>query len=210
MKKLSITAAIASSVCALLLATSAHANLLVNGSFEDAPNVAPLGGDGSWNFYNASQINGWDGDNLELWIGRNPSAYDGDYHAELNAHGQNTGNWSISQTFNTVAGSTYNVFFAYSARTGNSNGSSEIFNVSVDNSSWQITDHVPGSWKTFSSSFIADDTSATITFASVVPFSGTMGNFLDDVRVTDVPAPSALALLGLGLLSLRLARKSKH
>jgi hypothetical protein len=210
MNKTSIIVIIASSILGLFLATTANANLIVNGSFEDAPTGSSLGGNSSWTFYNASQVTGWDGDNIELWIGRKPNAYEGNYHAELNAHGSNKDNWSISQTFNTVAGSTYNVFFAYSARSGNSKSSKEVFSVSVDNANWTIDDHVKGTWKTFNGTFVADDTSATITFASVVPYWRTVGNFIDDIRVTNVPAPGALALLCLGLTSLCFARKAQR
>jgi hypothetical protein len=105
-----------------------------------------------------------------------------------------------------MVGSTYDVFFAYSARNGNNMASNEEFTATVDGNIWTLNDHVTGSWSTFSQSFVATGSTATLTFTSVIPLSGTLGNFIDDVRV-NVPEPGALALLGLGLLGLGVARK---
>lgn len=46
-----------------------------------------------------------------------------------------------------------------------------------------------------------------VEFTAIVPAEGTVGNFLDDVRVTDVPEPGTLALLGLGIAGLGAARR---
>ncbi|ARN76063.1 PEP-CTERM sorting domain-containing protein [Oceanicoccus sagamiensis] len=223
MSQLTITSSITATLAGLVLAASANANLIVNGGFEEAPTGSPIGGGSGWNYYDADDINGWDGDNLELWIGRNPDAYEGDYHAELNAHGQNGENWVISQTFDTVIGQTYDLFFAYSARRGDADSSSEVFEVEVngtiagttDDFSYTIEDHTKNTWIEFSESFVATSTSSTLSFASIVPYSATVGNFLDAVSVTadttptgqSIPEPGSLALLALGLAGLRLSRK---
>ena len=205
MNKKSFSALISASILGLSLSTSANANLLVNGSFEDQTDNGEGGGTG-WSYYAANSVPGWDGSNIELWTGLTPSAFEGSYHAELNAHPQTSGAWSIYQTFTTIIGQTYDVFFAYSARNGTSSASDEEFNVTVASNTWTLNNHVVGSWSTFSQSFIANDTTTTLTFTSVVPLNGTEGNFIDDVRV-NVPEPSAVALLGLGLLGLGVARK---
>lgn len=49
-------------VVGLLLAVSANANLIVNGGFED--NTVPVG---NWGYFPSASVNGWDGDNIEIW-----------------------------------------------------------------------------------------------------------------------------------------------
>jgi hypothetical protein len=205
MNKKSFSALISASILGLSLSTSANANLLVNGGFEDQTGTAQ-GVNTGWSYYLAADVPGWDGSNIELWTGLTPSAYEGSYHAELNAHPQTSGAWSIYQTFTTIVGQTYDVFFAYSARNGGSSASDEEFTVAFNGTTFTLNDHVVGSWRTFSQSFIATGLTTTLTFTSVVPLDGTEGNFIDDVRV-NVPEPSAVALLGLGLLGLGVARK---
>ena len=94
MNKKSFSALISASILGLSLSTSANANLLVNGSFEDQTDNGEGGGTG-WSYYAANSVPGWDGSNIELWTGLTPSAFEGSYHAELNAHPQTSGAWSI-------------------------------------------------------------------------------------------------------------------
>jgi hypothetical protein len=198
---------IASSILIVFCAASANANLVVNGGFEDNSTGSALGGGGGWKYYDSNDVLGWDGSNLELWGTLGIDSYEGDYHAELNSHGQNSGAWTISQTFNTIAGQGYDLFFAYSARLSNGNGSSESFSVRVDGLYYELDDHVVGNWNTYSDSFIADGNTATLTFSSIDQQRWTYGNFLDDVRISEVPEPSSLTLLALGFLGLGAVRK---
>lgn len=200
----------------LLFISSASANLIVNGGFEENSPTVALGGGGGWKYYAAGDLNGWDGSNIELWGTHGIKSYEGGYHAELNAHGQRGGVWSISQTFGTIAGQTYNLFFAYSARLSNSAGSIESFSVNVDNFYTQIDDHTVGSWSTFLGSFVADDNFATLTFSSISQHRWTYGNFLDDIRVSGNPSvqsfstvsePGLMGLFALGLLGLIVKRR---
>jgi len=207
MNKKSYSALVTATILGMLLTTSANANLIQNGGFEATPTGATLGGGSFWQYYSASSITGWSGSNLELWT--NNGQYEGEVHAELNAHASTNTAWSIFQTFNTISGQRYDLSFAYKARRGNNNASNEVFSVNVDNTAsdlWTVSDHVTNSWKTFSQSFLATSATTTLRFTAVTPSTGTLGNFLDDIRVT-VPEPGALALLGLGLLGLGIARK---
>ncbi len=168
-------------ISALFLAlagTSAQATVIANGNFED--NVI---GNNSWRWFGADQVNGWDGSNLEIWRGyAGVEAYSGQQFIELNTHGNNSGNWSIFQTFNTVSGARYQLSFAYRARAS----SNETFSVSVADLNQTLTDHITGEWRLFTGYFTAGNTSSLLRFTS--GNSGTVGNFIDDVQITELPA----------------------
>jgi len=187
------------SVMLLLLAPASQAGLIVNGSFEDNA-VAK----NSWNWFSASQVNGWQGSNLELWNNMNGvQALDGNQFLELNAHGSNRGSWSIYQQFSTVAGMQYELSFVYRAR----NQRLESFSVSVGDFSQSFLHNNTRSWTQFNQVFTASDSSSVLRFTSLM--SGNEGNFIDAVRVSALPAANltvplasslSLLMLGAGLL----------
>jgi hypothetical protein len=197
---------IIASVLTVFYAASASANLIVNGGFEDVPKTS-LGGGGGWKYYNSNNVSGWSGSNIELWGTHGIKSYEGPYHAELNANGQNTGEWSIAQIFSTIEGQSYDLFFAYGARLGNSNESNESFEFTVDGLSSVQTEHVVGKWSEYTGRFVADGDTATLRFTSVFEDIYTYGNFIDDVKVSAVPEPRSLALLVLCLLGLSAVRR---
>lgn len=189
-------------VAGLLLAVTAQANLIVNGGFEDNNVTA-----GNWAYFASANVNGWDGDNIEIWDSfGGVIAPEGTQHAELNAHPFDGSVFSIYQNFATVSGQTYDVSFFYSARV---NGNEQFsFNVASLNAT--LNDHVVGSWKNYTGSFVASSNLSTITFTTYD--AGTLGNFLDDVVVTaraTVIESNPLVMLLIGLSGLLLARR-KH
>lgn len=182
----------------LILAVSANANLLVNGGFEDNPVAS-----GSWSFFSAATVSGWEGSNVEIWHSLfGIAAAEGLQHAELNAHPYSGDVFSIFQDFATVAGQSYDVSFFYRAR----ESADEAFSFSVGTLNEVLTDHVVGSWSTYSNSFIADSTLTRLSFTTLD--TGTIGNLLDGVTVdARVPESSTLALLAIGLFSLGFVRR---
>lgn len=157
----------------------AQANLIINGSFE-ANDVR----NNSWAWFTSSQVDGWDGANIEIWDNMQRfSAFDGTQYAELNAHSWRGTYW-IEQSFATTAQQQYDVSFAYAAR----RSLSESFRLDIFNSdgvtlySQIVDDHLVKHWTSFHTSFTANSDSSTVRFTSLN--SGTHGNFLDNVTVT--------------------------
>ncbi|WP_331344366.1 hypothetical protein [Cellvibrio sp. UBA7661] len=196
----SVYVRVAGVMAGLLLAVSANANLIVNGGFEEN-NVAT----GNWAYFSSASVNGWEGDNIEIWDHYGGVvAPEGNQHAELNAHPFDGSVFSIYQNFATIIGQTYDVSFFYSARVN----SNEQFHFSAGTLAALINDHVVGSWKQYTGSFVANSTLSTITFTTYD--AGTLGNFLDGVVVTakaNVIESSPLVMLMIGLIGLVLARR---
>lgn len=184
----------------LLLALNAQANLIVNGGFEDNYVAA-----GNWAYFPSSSVNGWEGDNIEIWDSfGGVVAPQGTRHAELNAHPFDGTVFSIYQSFATVIGQTYDVSFFYSARESNN----EQFFFSAGTLAALLDDHVVGSWKQYTGSFVATATTSTITFTSYD--NSTVGNFLDDVVVTTrmhVDESGVLVMFIIGLTGLFYSRR---
>jgi hypothetical protein len=208
--KLLMKVLLAASVVAC--AATSNANLIVNGSFEDSDV-----GTNQWKWFTSANVNGWDGSTIEIWDSlQNFDSYEGDQHAELNAHSNGGNVFSIFQTFATTAGETYDVSFAYAARTNNG----EQFSYAIDDGSSLIdsqlfNNNLVKQWTLFNTSFVATGALSKIVFTSVTPSTGTLGNFLDNVVVTpgdelstsNVSAPASVALMLVGVFGLMLSRR---
>lgn len=196
-----------------LFSFSSSAALITNGSFEqnDVRN-------NGWKWFNASDVNGWEGANIEIWDSlQRFESYDGDQHAELNSHAWR-GEYSIYQTFDSVASQRYLVSFAYAAR----RRSGESFRFDIIDSNDQVlftqivNDHLQKQWKTFFTSFSATTSDTTIRFTSLN--RGTYGNFLDDIQVETltplrlaraVSSPASVGILLLACTILYVRRSQK-
>ncbi len=212
MKGLALGLRVASAATLLTFTSMANANL-INGGFE-SPEVGTgyRTGSTTWDYWNASDVPGWDGSNVEVWVDgfQGINAYEGDQFAELDAHPAPDGVFSISQSFNTQQGQEYALSFAYRARLGNEDDSNESFTVSVGDLITSLDDHTTNEWKIFNGVFTADGFKTTLTFKQEGYYKKTYGNFLDAVSITSsVTEPGSLALFGLGLAGLGLLRVKK-
>lgn len=208
-----------SAILGITFTVSASANLIVNGDFEASPTSGSLQTwkNGSVKLYNGEHVAGWNndttedgGDNVELWT------VDENTFAELNSHdntaGQtDTGNyWNLSQSFTAVIDQQYLFTFDYKARSN----SNEQFQVRIGTSLSPeffetFDDHTTTEWTGSGDKFfVASAENLRLNFFS--PHNdGSVGNFIDNVSITAVPETGSLALLGLGLVGLGLARRKK-
>ena len=198
-----------------LVATSANANLLINGSFE-----SDVGLSGSqWGVFNT--IDGWytsDGPGIEIQRNTVVSAQDGNQYVELDSHNAPDSNSSMSQDLvGLIVGNSYQLDFWYQPRTGTlgDNGINVSWGASPDISPFTYAFGVdgtrPSGWGLNSWDLVASSTNMTLTF-SAVGIDNTLGGFIDNVSLTSaVPEPSVLALFALGLAGLGFSsrRKSK-
>ncbi len=179
-------------------------NLLTNGSFEST-----LLRNGSWS--NLSSIDGWTVGNKGVEVRNNVSgsALDGHNFVELDT----TGNSSISQSFATVAGYTYELSFSYANRGDNKGVSSNGLSWQLGSLSGTVGQNTSTSWATYTTSFIGTGSPMTLSFAAIGR-SDSYGTSLDNVSISllsTVPEPQgyALMLAGLGTVGL-LARRRRR
>jgi choice-of-anchor C domain-containing protein len=192
---------------AAVLPASSQAAVFTNGSFEQGT----FGG-ASFEVVSAgsSAISGWTvGGSSVDWIGSYWNPQDGNRSIDLSGNG----NGSLSQTFDTISGQTYQVTF-YVA--GNPDGGPTIktfdrgvdvlFSDSFNNAGFGLNTM---GWTLHSFDFIASGPTSTLSFVST---TGTAyGAALDNVSVTAVPEASTWAMMILGFLGLGFFgyRKSK-
>ena len=204
----------------------AHAELIVNGSFE-AP---ALGANKNYfQLLNAGSnaLPGWTigGKSIDVLGVGNPyvsgTPADGQQYVDLVG---SPGPGTLSQTFSTVAGQQYELSFAYAHNYNGLNGSENpisqalvelLGGATLLSESLSHSDSVAGDLKWIIATYIftADSNSTTLRFSSQgVGSSGYAGLLLDNVSVTALttPEPASLAvwsLLGAAGLAYRWRRK---
>lgn len=183
------------------LPSLAHANLIVNGSFED-PEI-----ESSWQVYDgiSSTIPGWTvtfGPGIEIQNNTIATPSHGNQLAELDSYG----NSGIQQVIATDPGF-YSFSFEYFPRPGvpdTSNGIEVYFNGSLlDSVSAEYSSDTV--W-TLHKYLLSTGSTTTIEFRAVGD-SDALGGYLDNVQlITAIPEPvhtASLVGLGLGILALR-------
>lgn len=185
------------------------ANLLDNGSFETGTDP-PTGDYRTLNASNDSfdDITGWIVIGSVDWKNSYWTAQE--QNRSLDLSGDSIG--AISTTFATIPGEIYTVTFYMS---GNFVGGDDTkrLEISADGQSQIFSFTIPSDWSTTNMDwiqktfiFVADDSSALLTFASMA--NNAFGPALDNVEVfglappSDVPLPGTVWLLGSGLLGL--------
>jgi choice-of-anchor C domain-containing protein len=204
MKKLQ-TVVIITVVLLTFTGSSAWAGL-INGSFETGTDP------GSYKTLNpgATDITGWTITGQIDYIGTYWQASDGDRSLDLS--GFSAG--SIQQDIDTIVGMTYIVNFDMA---GNPDGDPalkqlllEAVGIDAHAFDFDVTGHTKSNmgWQTMEWSFVADSTTTTLKFSSLVGDTG-WGPALDNVSVTAIPAPGAMVLLGIGTGIVGWLRKSR-
>ena len=183
--------------------SSAGANLLTNGSFEDGP-VVPTPPDFVSLNPPSTAITGWTVTRAQIdYIGTSFWQHaDGIRSLDLDG---TPGRGGVAQTFATEVGVAYLVTFDLaSSPGGNSADAVKRLGVEAAGQSQEFTFDSTGrtrqdmGWQTESWNFTANSNSTTLELFSLATVDGSFGPALDNVSVTVVPEPAGMALWGLG------------
>ena len=183
-----------------LFGTAAHANLLLNGGFEDPPLLSVYA-----EYDHGQSIGGWlvfgSGfpSSAQLTLRADYQEYAGTL--SFSPHGGlvsldmtgsgNLGANGVTQTIATTAGAS----MALSFWVGNQDAAFGGVFTNADNSNADVN------WKQFEVGFVAATPSTTIAFVNATPSGDNMAG-LDDVVLTAIPEPTTALLLGLALAGL--------
>lgn len=212
-QKLSASVFVAASF--LGLSAAAHANLLINGSFEDLASFVGNGDNTMSLLAPSPAMTGWTvtGDAL-AWIGpANPfglSASAGSYFLDLTDYPVACPCGGVTQTIATTSGKLYRLTFDLGS--DSRYGLSDSIEASAGATSATYTSTLLGTnnWETQTLNFVATGPTTVITLQGTVsgpPAAAYIG--LDNVSVDEVPEPATLLLFGSGLVSLAAYRRRR-
>jgi hypothetical protein len=184
-----------------LLALTAQAQIVTNGSFEDN-----LQAGGSWSIY--SSLVGWTGmSNIELRNNVSGVAQEGSNYVELDT----TNNMSMKQLVSIGNAGMYELSFWYSAREQRAAGDNGL-SFSFGALSGSVLENTAGlqsgnDWRNYKG-LVALNGDTELIFSGIGR-SNSYGGSLDNVAVTAVPEPETYAMLlaGLGLMGVMVRRR---
>ncbi len=202
------------SLSLLGMASTVNANLISNGSFEDDSAQFLGGGDKTMVLSSGSTVlTGWGitGSNV-AWLYDDYwgiTASDGDYFLDLTTYNPG-GSGGVAQTnVSTNIGQSYTLSFDLGSSTTYGSSPSIIASAGAVTNTFSTTATNSNQWDTFSMSFVATDSFTTVELTGVgTNYSGAYIG-LDNVSViaSNVPEPSILTLIGLGIFGLGLSRR---
>lgn len=192
---------------AVTIAGAAHAATVVNGSFEDTPDM----GGKSWRVFDS--IDGWNttsGAGIEIQSGVVMASQDGSNHVELDSHGSGS-NSTMAQSIFFKEG-TYRLSFYYAPRTNNATSNGIQFAVGdylLGSVSGPDGTYARKQWSLVQADFEVTTGGYYDLSFSATGRQDTYGGLIDNVSLSEVPLPaSAMLLLG-GLAGFGALRRKK-
>ena len=191
-----------------VMAQTAHANLLENGSFEDISALPDTQSQANFTFGTYTSLPGWTMDSGSIQVRNNRAGTAQDLTSFAMLDTTEGGNGRVSQSVTTTAGSVYNLSFWYSARVNATSKPADTSMIGVYWNGVEVGTYNQASAATHDWTFhklqVTGTGSDTLTFAALGTQDG-WGGSLDNISLAAaVPEPGSLALAlgGLGMMAL--------